>query len=558
MGVTTILDTAKQALFAQQRAIQVVGQNIANVNTPGYSRERPVFLPTRPAVSGVLKFGVSVDQVTRAFDHFIAGQVNLAATTFSSTQTQADLLSQVEAVFNDLGLEDAGLASALKRLFEDFQALASNPRGIPERTVVQTQGQAVADLFHTFDSRLEDLGRNINTTLRDELAQTNRLMHQIADLNLRVQQVETDPKRNANTLRDERDALLKALSEKVNVTSFETSDGSVTILLGGGRPLVEGVRVNELTTVSDPNDPLRPSTQMQDKQGNLIDVTSSITGGKLQGLLAVRDTFLPRFTTGLDRLAAQLVSAVNQLHSNGYGLDGSTGNLFFAPRQVSGQALADNTGGGALQSVTVFDPAQLTLDEYRITFAASGPPPTFDVMNTTTGETIAAGQTYTAGATIRFDGMAVVISDSGTAPQQGDTFTISTTRGAAKALAVDTGVLNNVKIIAAAQTPDPSDNTNALALADLGDTPLIDGITLGEFYNTLVSGVGLESQRSADLAQHQKLLLTEVENQREALSGVSLDEEQVDLIRFQQAFTAAANLIRVADEMADLVVNLIR
>src|SRR5262245_53916298 len=102
MGIATILDTGKQALFAQQRALQTVGQNIANVNTPGYSRERPEVLPAGPSRSGVINNGVTVDQVTRVYDRFVTSQVNTATAQFSSTQTQADFLGQVESLFNDL------------------------------------------------------------------------------------------------------------------------------------------------------------------------------------------------------------------------------------------------------------------------------------------------------------------------------------------------------------------------------------------------------------------------------------------------------------------------
>src|SRR4029453_19291255 len=110
MGIATLLDTGKQALFAQQQALQVVGQNIANVNTPGYSRERPEFLPAGPSHSGALRYGVSVEQVTRAYDRFVTGQVDSATARFSSTQTQDDFLGQVEALFNDLNQNEAGLA----------------------------------------------------------------------------------------------------------------------------------------------------------------------------------------------------------------------------------------------------------------------------------------------------------------------------------------------------------------------------------------------------------------------------------------------------------------
>jgi flagellar hook-associated protein 1 FlgK len=557
MSTAAILDTAKQALFAQQRALHVVGQNIANVNTPGYSRERPEFVATGPARSGVVQFGVSVDQVTRAYDRFVTGQVNTATARFSSTQSQADYLGQIEALFNDLNLEDAGLATSLDQFFEAFQGLANNPSGLAERSIVQAQGQAVVDQFHSLYGQLEDLRRDLNTVLQDDLTEVNRLTKQIAQLNLEVQQVEGNPKNNANTLRDERDLLLKQLSEKVNITSFETNGGALTVLLGGGRPLVEGDRASELVTVVHPDDPLQSTIQLQDKPGNRIDVSASITAGKLHGLVEVRDTHLPRFLSSLDQLAAQFVGAVNAQHGAGYGLDGNTGHLFFTPRVATGQALANNAGGGTLDSVKVFDTTQLTLDDYRITLESDA---TFTVLNTTTGAEVLAGQPYTSGsgAVMRFDGLEITIDDSGGALQTGDTFTISTTKGAARDFAVDPAILQDTNTIAAGQTPGQGDNANALALANLKDTAQIDGATLSGFYHTLVSNIGLESQKSSSLAEHQKLLLTEVENQREALAGVSLDEEQVDLIRFQQAYAAAANLIRIAQELSDEVVNLIR
>jgi flagellar hook-associated protein 1 FlgK len=559
MGVGAILDTAKQALFAQQRALQLVGQNIANVNTPGYSRETPVFLAAGPSHSDVMRSGVSVDQVTRVYDRFVTGQVNTATARSSSTQTQADYLGQIEGLFNDLNLEKGGLATNLDQFFEAFQGLANNPSGLAERSIVQAQGQAVTDQFHSLYGRLADLRRDVNTVLQDDLTNVNGLTKQIAQLNLAVQQVEGNPKNNANTLRDQRDLLLKQLSEKIPVTSFETNDGALTVLLGGGRPLVEGDRAGELVAVPNPDDPLQSTIQLQDKNGSQVDVSASITAGKLQGLVEVRDTYLPRFLSSLDRLAAQFGGAVNEQHSAGYGLDGNTGHLFFTPRTATGRALADNTGGSMLQPVKVFDPTKLTLDDYRITF--NSPASTFDVVNTTTGATVLAGQTYTSGSAIRFDGLAVTINDRGTAPttpQPGDTFTMSTTKGAARDIAVDPAILQDTKTIAAGQTPGQGDNANASAMANLKDAAQLDGATLSGFYNTLVSNIGIESQNSSSLAEHQKLLLTGVENQRESLAGVSLDEEQVDLIRFQQAFAAAANLIHVSQQLSDEVINMIR
>ena len=558
MGTSAILYTGLRALFAQQAAIQVTGQNIANVNTPGYSRQRVVLVPEQiPRKGDFLLAGVSADQITRVFDRFINAQVNTASANMHSTQAQADFLGQVEALFNELSLEDAGLAGTLNRFFQAFHELASNPQGLPERTAVLEQGRALAQSFQQLQKGLSDIQQDLSTTVTDEITQINNLARRIAELNVKIQQFEVDPKQHANTLRDERDLALKQLAEKVQVSSFENSDG-LTVLLGGGRPLVEGSRVNALVAKADADDPTQRTIFMQDAQGNLTEVTDSVLGGRLHGLLQLKADFLPDLQRSLDRLAAKLTSAVNTVHRRGYGLDGSTEVVFFIPRQVSAQALAANQGGGSVESVTVFDPTQLTLDEYRITFTADSPQPQFDIVNVTTGETVASGQNYTAGAAIFFDGIKLVLTDNGQSPQKGDVFVVDTIQNAARNLAVDATVLHEPRKIAAARTPVASDGANALALAQIGDAAILDDGTLAAFYTSLVTKIGVKRQHTSDLAAQQQRLLTELENRRESISGVSLDEEQVDLIRFQQGFAAAANLIRVANEMTQTVMDMVR
>jgi flagellar hook-associated protein 1 FlgK len=558
MGVTQILDTGKQALIAQQKGIQVAGQNISNVNTPGYSRERAHFVAAETSQSGQFNFGVSVDEVTRVFNHFLTNQVNVATTNFSSAQAQSDQLRQVESLFNDLNQDEAGLSATLNRFFDTFQDLASNPQGFPERTLVQTQGETLVKLFNNLGTELDTIDRNVNQSLTDELEQINVITGQIAELNAQIQKLEANPLEHANTLRDERDVALKQLAERLPITSFETKDGSVTVLLAGGRPLVEGASPTTLVTGTEPDNPTAVTIQMKNSQGALRDVTASISSGKLHGLLNFRDTFLAQVSSKFDRLAAQLISSVNQIHANGYGLDGSTGNLFFTPRQVTAQSSSENTGGATVQSVSVFDPTQLKIDDYQLKFAMDGPPPTFDVVNTTSGATVLTGQSYTAGNKIYVDGIELVLSDTGSPPKKDDVFLIKTTENAAITIALDADVQNDIRKIAAGQTPLPGDNANGLAIAELRHSKLIEGSTLGDFYTALVSDIGLDMQDTTTLAEHHELLLNEAENQRESLSGVSLEEEQLDLIRFQQAFQAAARLIQVADEMTDIVVNLIR
>jgi flagellar hook-associated protein 1 len=528
-----ILSTGQQALLAHQTALQVTGQNIANANTPGYSRERAELVSVASSLTNILHSGVNAEEITRAYDRFITTQVTVASSNLKSTQTQSDLLGQVEALFNDLNTPETGLSGALDTFFQGWNDLSQNPQSLSERSSVLQQGENVAEAFHRLADGLQGLYQERNAQLGDAVTDVNHLTTQLATLNQQIREREVDPKNHANTLRDQQDLVLKQLAEKINITSFTTDSGQVTVLLGGGRPLVEGVQSFNLATRVDPDDPQRLLVALNDAQGNGTDVTAQIRSGHIHGLLVGRDTVLPRLQASLDRLAAQLTTSLNQTHSTGYGLDGTTGQDFFVARQVSGQALAANTGGGTLQSVRVFDPAQLTLDDYRLQFTSGGAQPTFDIVDTTTGTTVASGQNYTAGATFRFAGLAVTLADNGTPPQPGDTFLLRTTHDAAKNITVAPTLLARPQQVAAAQALNPGDNANALALAQLRDTLTIDGSTFGAFYHTLVTSVGAVSQQASRLADNQQTVLTDLENRREALSGVSLDEEQVNLIRFQ-------------------------
>jgi flagellar hook-associated protein 1 len=554
----SILFTGQQALLAHQTALQVTGQNIANANTPGYSRERAELVSAPSSSTRVMRSGVHVEEITRAYDRFITTQVAVASSNLKGAQTQSDLLGQVEALFNDLNTPETGLSEALEALFQGLHDLAQHPQGLSERSSVLQQGQNVAEAFHQLANGLQGLYQGRNAELGDAVTDVNHLTAQLARLNQQIREREVDPKNHANTLRDQQDLLLKQLAEKINITSFPTGAGQVTVLLGGGRPLVEGVQSCNLATRVDPDDPQRLLVDLNDAQGNGTDVTAQIQSGHIYGLLVGRDTVLPRLQANLDRLAAQLTTSLNQTHNTGYGLDGTTGQDFFVARQVSGQALAANTGGGTLQSVSVFDPSQLTLDDYRLQFTSGGAQPTFDIVDATTGATVTSGQNYTAGATFRFAGLAVTLADNGTPPQPGDTFLLHTTHKTAHNIAVAPTLLTHPRQVAAAQSLNPGDNANALALAQLRDTLAIDGSTFGTFYHTLVTSVGAVSQQASRLAENQHTVLTDLENRREALAGVSLDEEQVNLIRFQQAYNAAANFIRIAGELGQTVLDLVR
>src|SRR5262245_48088418 len=163
----SILSTGQQALLAHQTALQVTGQNIANANTPGYSRERAELVSAPTSLTNILRSGVSVEEITRAYDRFITAQVAVANSNLKSTQTQADLLGQVEALFNDLNTPESGLSGALDALFNGLHDLAQRPQGLPERSNVLQQGENVAAALHRLANGLQGLYQERTTELGD-------------------------------------------------------------------------------------------------------------------------------------------------------------------------------------------------------------------------------------------------------------------------------------------------------------------------------------------------------------------------------------------------------
>ncbi|MEK7306990.1 MAG: flagellar basal body rod C-terminal domain-containing protein, partial [Nitrospirota bacterium] len=264
----------------------------------------------------------------------------------------------------------------------------------------------------------------------------------------------------------------------------------------------------------------------------------------------------PELSGKLDLLAASITNEVNILHSAGYGLDSTTGNAFFSPLTTTTGQLSANIGGASIDSGTILDFSVLSLDDYEVRFTS---PSSFDIVNTTDNTTVSTGNIYTSGGNIDFDGIRVVITDNTGAPAAGDIFTISVADGHAGRMSV---LLSDPNKVAAAQDPAslPGDNRNALALAQLQDSQVLNNstTTFSSFYSGIVEEAGVISSQNSRALSAQRFVAEQLDARREEVSGVSLDEEMVNLIKFQRGFEAAARLITTADEMFQTILDLKR
>jgi flagellar hook-associated protein 1 len=554
-NIFSILNTAKSGLLSQQLAIEVTGNNIANVETEGYSRQDVVLESNTPRTTGLAQIGtgVRVSGIERVFDQFLFQQILSEGDLTGSSKVEKDVYEQLEILFNDN--QGRSLNSEFSEFYASLQDLASKPSGLPERAAVLSQAASLAAVFNSLGQGVADIQRNIDTVIEDDVASINTLTDQIAKLNKAIFANEPGEV-TANDLRDQRDRLVKELSEKIDITYVNESDGQISLTLNNGTPLVLKDVTFRLSTEINGNNKSFKDILISDGVGGTNNITSAIQGGALKGNLNMRDVEVAAVQDKLNRLAAGFVQEINRIHQEGFGLDGSTGVDFFNPLDPTVFTNTQNTGSAQV-SVQNASPTTVSVDDYEINFTGSN---SFTLNNLTTG--FASGTfSFTSGSTFNLaGGFAVAIT--GTAAV-GDKFTFSVSENAAKLVAVSDEVVSNSQKIAAGNSTS-GDGGNAGDMADLQNDLTFNSVTLqsgsgaftfDEFYNALVSAIGIQSVSAQAQVNQQEGVLLQLNNRQQSISGVSLDEELINLIQFQQAYNASARLITMVEELFETLIN---
>src|SRR5574337_893878 len=453
---------AGKALQAQQAAIQTAGHNVANANTPGFTRQRVDFTPAVPfslVSAGSLGTGVDIKDITRIRDLLLDSQFRDAHQALSRQEAEEATLSQIDSVVGEPS--DAGVASSMSALFASFQDLANNPTDLAVRSVVRDKARALADQFHRLDDGFERLKIDLNNEIVDVVKQVNGLAQQIADLNRQITVSEAGIG-SANDLRDQRDQALDELSKLVGGSLVEENNGQVRVTVGGGLTLVDGSTAVPVTV--NQADPNYPDSVRLFLGGNLL----TPGGGQWAGLLNSRNStngFVKGFQSQLDVLAKGLVDKINAIHQTGYGLDGNSGYNLFTP--------------------------------------------------------------------------------------------LTATAGAARLITVDAGIENDVRKIAASANTDPGGNGTALALAGLQNNSTVitlsgQSVTFGGYLSGLVSDLAEQEAGAKRSVSLQTTVADSVAGRRDQASGVSLDEEMTNLIRFQKGYEAAAHFASVVNNVLEI------
>lgn len=612
-----LLSTGVSGLLASQIGLSTVSHNVANVNTEGYSRQLVQF-SARPGQSmGQYYIGTGVNTVAvqRAYSQYL----NTALWQANSDQSRASVYQSLTAQLNNQLSGSTNLQTSLDSFYGALNDVANAPADSAGRSTMLARASALASTFQSLSSQFNQLATQSQRQLSDTVDQINSDSKSIAQLNEQIRNAYASGKGEPSDLLDQRDALVNKISGEVGVTVVQQADNTVSIFVGNGQALVNGVTASELTTKQNPYDPTQLDVVAKDS-GMVL--TGQLGGGALGAILDFRANVLQPAQNQLGRAAVAMAQAFNAQQAQGMDLNGDMGGAFFSVADPVVQKNVGNTGT-ATPSATVSDVSQLTAKDYVMRYDGGN-----WSLQDSSGNGIAMTGTGTAGDPFKADGLSIVV---GTGAAAGDSFKISPTSQAAasfKAVITDpnkiaaaapvvaaaasansgagtldglsitdpgnANIKNSVNIVFTSATtysvdggPDQAftpgqpisvngwslkiggspaandsftvkantnargDNTNALAMANVANLGVLDGgnTSVGRAYGQLTSQVGSAGSLAKDALTTQNSIYQQALATQQSVSGVNINEEAANLVRYQQAYQASAQVISTANQI---------
>ena len=471
--MSALMSIGKTAMFASYAALQTTSNNIANANTPGYSRQQTQLADAAGQFTGSGFFGKGVDvtSVTRAYDKYLTNQAVSASSTASADAARLDKLTQLESVFPT---GDSGLGSASGAFINAFVDLSNNPSDSSARQVVLSKAQDLASRFSAASDQLASLQTGVTQDVKTQVDSLNSLAKQVATLNSQIANLKGS-NQPPNQLLDQRDQLISKIADIVNVTTVAADDGSVGVFVGGGQSLVLGSNANTVKAVPDTFDPSKVMLTMVEGSATRQIPPDSLAGGSLAGLMKFQNEDLTSANNLLGQMATAISGAVNEQQALGLdlGQPASAGAPIFSVGAPRALAASGNTGTAVL-SVTVSDSSKVQASDYSMSFDGTNYSLTRNVDNTTAGGPYTAAQLATG---VQVDG--VTIQLTGGAAASGDRFLLQPVATAAQSMK---SVLASTKGIAAA-----SPFTGSVGVDNKG-TATVDSLTaVSPSYNGALS-----------------------------------------------------------------------
>lgn len=545
-----VLNTARQGIITQQSALSVTSDNIANVNTPGYTRQRA---DIQQLVSG----GVKLAGIQRLNDEFTATRLHETNARLGASDTLSTNLAQMESLMGET--DTSGLTTSLRNFFSALHDLTLQPSGTTERESLSSQTQQLNTSLASMSDQFQQVGKQIDLQVVDSVGRINTITSEIATLNQRIQvsgvQENNDQHPEVNQILDKRDQLVNELSSIIPVHTTQDAQGVMTVF-GNGEVLVDGVNQHKLSTIVDQGNSGYHQVVLQDATGNYRPMRNDLQEGSLGGLLEARDGYAKQSLDQLDRMAAQLIQTVNNQHKAGTGLDGVSGRDFFSGLSVTSASDWQNKGGATVASSSITSPATVSFDDYEIRFTSANQ---FDVVDTTSGAALSSNNAYVPGANVNFAGMRVVLNNGASGPVGGDVFRVNAYSGTAGRIDLSAPVKADLRAIAAGTSAAPGDNSNALRLAGLQDVKTMSNPpsqTFEAYYDSVRLQLSMGAQSAQTAKSDDQISQQQVQNLSDSISGVSLDEEATQVIQYQRAFQASGRVISVTDELLQTLLQM--
>lgn len=592
-GLGGALDIARWSLYSSQLAIEVMGHNIANANTPGYSRQSLQVQANVPITMGPgqIGTGVKATEVIRSYDDFITRQISLKTSQHAFWQAQNTAMGEIETIFNES--EEHGLNALMAEFWNAWSDISNNPGSIPEREALLAKTDNLTRFIRDIDYNLREYQRYLDTSVQGAVRNVNSIISQIASLNTQITSIEIKGLINANDLRDKRDLLVEELSTYLDINYFEEeSSGQLMVFILGGTPLVLGNDCYALDMGQNADTGLT-DIFWKDSSGRTVNITDNLRGGKIAGWIDIRDTKIDTYLGSMNSLIEELVWQVNSLHSEGVGLapvssmvgtvrisgaaDDLASDFLFSDRFVPGGEFEIVVYGpsGAVANTYLIDPAGTTVGgliaEINAEAAAGGSEITASInadgyfsIEASSGYTFVVKRSQDADSSNALAIMGVNTFFTWTEESgmpAADRLDLTQTFGVSSVLRSDSG-----RIAAGYLDSDnrvsPGSNDVALAIYSIQDRVISNlggsgrNTTLDSYYSSIIAQVGVDVQNASINEKYNETLKDQYLGTKESITGVNLDEEATELLKYQYLWQAAAKLITICDEMMQALLSI--
>jgi flagellar hook-associated protein 1 len=545
--MSSIINSAMSGLSAAQAALSTTSNNISNYTVAGYTRQTTILAQANSTLTGSSYYGngVNVTGVQREYDEFITAQLRSASATYQAANTQ---YSQVSNIDDLLSTSTTSLSDSLQSFFTNVQNVVSNANDPSARQSLLSYADGLVDQFQSTAQYLTNMQSSVNTDITSSVDQINTYTSQIADLNTQIAKLTTGGGTAPNDLLDQRDQLVNSLNDIVGV-SVSQQDGSYIVSMGS-TTLVNGKNSATLVAMPSTSDPSRITVGYVDKlAGNVEIPEKTLTTGSLGGLLAFRSQDLDTAQNQLGQLAAAFTTSFNAVQTAGDDSHGDQGTDFFT---IGSPEVLSNTKNTSSATVTAAwtDTSAVKASNYTVSYDGSNWSVTRNSDNvsvTPTQSTDSSGNT-----TLSFDGLQLTVSGT---PAAKDSFLVKPVQNVIGGMSV---AITDESQIAAAGSADggESDNTNAQKMMDLQDANLVNGnATLTQAYASLVSTVGNKTSNLETKSTTQENVVNQLSDRQQSISGVNLDEEYANLTKYQQYYTANAQVLQTASTIFDALIS---